>query len=452
MRRTKKRSLVRFGGVVGASISLTLVGGFGTVASSAQSVVSAVKADAATPPLTIWVDPPRVPAVDAFEKAFPSIKIQINVLSDNVGNDQLQGKFELFDRVGSGWPDVIFFPTEDDIAWASDPQINYALNLTKLAANVRGGFPKAALAPCVINGQLRCLRNDDGADVLWYNAVLFKKWGYTAPTTWPQYEALGLKIAQQHPGYYVGLLGDSYAEGRYLWASECPTNLPVGVNKVEIDLNSPNCTRMENLLDTLLKAKVVATSGIVDSSTATSVGPKLVMTPGAEWYGSYLYEGTYHVPAGQITAGPSLTWPGEDVTGAEGGAFWTVSSHLSGQLQAEAVKFAEWAATSPIWQVNVSVATFPAYSSDQRPWLQKNVISNAYYYAPDRQAQANAMAAATRIVWSGRAYDQYDTGEIWQQVITPALTQGKNLASVWAEFQTQLVDTAKSFGYSVTTG
>ena len=64
--------------------------------------------------------------------------------------------------------------------------------------------------------------------------------GYTVPTTWPQYEALGLKLAKQHPGYYVAMLGDTYAVERYLWGSGCPTNDLIGPNKVLINLNDPD--------------------------------------------------------------------------------------------------------------------------------------------------------------------------------------------------------------------
>ena len=62
---------------------------------------------------------------------------------------------------------------------------------------------------CTVNGKVYCLRNDLAQVVLWYNAALMKKWGYQVPTTWPQYEALGLKVAKQHPGYLVGNAGDT---------------------------------------------------------------------------------------------------------------------------------------------------------------------------------------------------------------------------------------------------
>src|SRR5258708_6631941 len=70
-------------------------------------------------PITVWVDPPRVPAVDAFRKAYPNIPVQVTTINGNVGSTELQQKFVLFNQAGKGWPDAIFFPSNDDIAWAA---------------------------------------------------------------------------------------------------------------------------------------------------------------------------------------------------------------------------------------------------------------------------------------------------------------------------------------------
>ncbi len=402
-----------------------------------------------TGPLVLWVDAPRVSAVKAFEKAYPNIKVQMNLVNDNIGNDQLEGKFQLFNRTGSGWPDAIFFPTNSDIAWASSPQIGYTANLTNLVPkSIQNGYAKSAIWPCLIGGKLMCLRNDDAADVLWYNAKLFKQWGYTPPTTWPQYEALGLKIAKQHPGYYVGTLGTSYAFDRYFWGSECPANSIVGPNKLLIDLQSPNCMRMVNLLDQLLKAKVIATAGLFTSQMATKIGPKLVMTPGATWYGVFEFQDAFHTPPGQITAGMPLVWPDQNVTGDEGGGLWGVSSHISGQLLKNALTFVEFVTTNPKNQVDL-VPTLPAYGPDEVPWLDRNVQQSNYF--ADKQAMIHNMVAATKMVWRGHPYTQFSPDGVWDNVVAPALVRGETLAQIWPTYQAQLVNYAHLYNYQVVT-
>ncbi|MDA8291949.1 MAG: ABC transporter substrate-binding protein, partial [Actinomycetota bacterium] len=318
----------------------------------ATSHVAARDSVSKSNPLVIWVDPPRIPAVKAFEKAYPNIPVTVTTLSSSASNAGLEAKFELFNKSGSGWPDAIFWPGNSAIAWAAGPQIHYAANMKSLVSKkIQAGYPASVAAPCLINGGLYCLRNDVAPDVLWYNAKLFKQWGYTPPTTWPQYEALGLKIAKQHPGYYVAMLGDNYAVERYLWSSGCPTNDLLSNNTVKINLNDPTCTRVEKMLDALIKAGVASPVGIFDTAAA-KVGAKLVMTPGAAWYGIYLFEDTFKVPAGQITATNPLEWPGSPPgTGDEGGGLWSMSKHISGQRQADTVKFMEFMASSPAWQV-----------------------------------------------------------------------------------------------------
>ena len=414
---------------------------------SSASTTSANTKTLSSGPLQVWVDAPRVSAVKAFEKAYPNIKVQMNIINDNIGNDALRGKFELFNKSGSGWPDVIFFPTNSDISWASSKQIGYTANLTHLVPkSIQHGYAPAAIAACKIGGKLVCLRNDDAADVLWYNAKLFKQWGYTPPKTWPQYEALGLKISKQHPGYYVGMIGTSYTFDRYFWSSGCPANQLTGPNKVKINLNSPNCMRTVNMLDKLLKAKVLSTVGLF-SSQSKAVAQKLVMTPGATWYGEFEFKDAWNIPAGQITASSPLTWPGFPYTGDEGGGLWGMSSHISGKLQREALKFIEFVATNPKNQVALA-PTFPAYGPDDKGWLQKNVLSSHYFADPSQVAAS--FKKAIGMVWTGHPYTEFDPDGIWDTTVVPGLVQGKTLAQIWPTYQKELVNYAQLYGYSVT--
>ncbi len=91
--------------------------------------------------ITVWVDPPRVPAVNAFQKAFPHIPVEVNTINGNVGSTELQQKFVLFNQADKGWPDAIFFPSNDDIAWATSSKINYARDLGADLADIISGYP-----------------------------------------------------------------------------------------------------------------------------------------------------------------------------------------------------------------------------------------------------------------------------------------------------------------------
>ncbi len=86
--------------------------------------------------ITVWVDPPRVPAAEAFVEAYPDIEIDVVQIDGTVGGQTVKQAFANFDSAGSGWPDAIFFPSNDDIAWATNSTSNYAADLTDLLPEI----------------------------------------------------------------------------------------------------------------------------------------------------------------------------------------------------------------------------------------------------------------------------------------------------------------------------
>jgi Bacterial extracellular solute-binding protein len=446
-----------------SSAALLVVAGCGSSAtpapatSAASQAAGASQAAAASPytdpnakdsggAITVWVDAPRVPATDAFKKAHPEIQMTVNTISGNVGSTDLQQQFVLFNQAASGWPDAIFFPSNDDIAWATSSKINYARDLSTLLPDFLKGYSAAANGPCNIDNQVRCVRNDEAQDVFWYNATLFKQWGYTPPKTWEDYATLGVKIATDHPGYISGFLGDAYAPDRYLWASGCPTNDRLSETSVHINLADPNCTRVKSMIDTMIAGKALTSVGIFDPNAA-QVGPKLVMSPGAVWWGNYLFRDTWKIPAGQMTATTPLKWTSDSqgYTGDEGGGLWGVSSHITGKELANTLIFAQFVAADPAWQVQLSTG-MPAYGPVQQAWLDKQ--ASAAYFS-DTAASGTAFKAAGDMVRGNHYYMLYNTGGIWSKTVTPVLTGGQNLSAAWDAFNTELLNEAQTFGYKV---
>ena len=438
-------------GLVGASLAVLIAsacgggGGGGGLPGPGASAPAQTDSGGA---ITVWVDPPRVPAAEAFKKAHPEIQTTVNQIDGTVGSKALSQQFAQFNQAKQGWPDAIFFPSNDDIAWASGAQSNYAADLTTLVPDTIKNYDPAILAPCSIDNKIRCLRNDAAPDVFWYNKTFFTENGYTLPTTWEEYADLAVKIAAEHPGKISGFLGDAYAPDRYLWASGCPTNDRVSETEVHINLDDPNCVRAKDLLTTLTEGKAVSSLGIFDADAAT-VGPELVMSPGAVWWGDYLFNQTWKIPAGNMSAVAPLTWEGESTpaTGNEGGGLWGVSSHITGKQLENTLKFATFVATDPAWQVDLTTG-LPGYGPVQDDWIAKQ--AGAGYFA-DNDTTFAAFKEATTYVQGDHAYMLYNTGGIWAETITPALVSGGSIEDAWATFGTELNNQAKSFGYTVTT-
>jgi ABC-type glycerol-3-phosphate transport system substrate-binding protein len=396
--------------------------------------------------ITVWVDPPRVPAAEAFKTAHPEIEIDVVQIDGTVGGKTVQQQFAQFDAAGTGWPDAIFFPSNDDIAWATSSLSNYAADLTDELGDVIDGYDPAVLSMCNVDDAIRCLRNDAAPDVFWYNAKFFADNGYTAPTTWEEYGTLAAKIAAEHPGKVSAFLGDAYAPDRYLWAADCPTNDRVSETEAHIDLDDPNCVRARDLLTTLVDGGAASPLGIFDADAAVT-GKNLVMSPGALWWGDYLFNQTWQIPAGEMQATAPLTWEGESSpsAGNEGGGLWGMSSHISGKQLKNAKTFMTFVATDPAWQVELTTG-LPAYGPVQDDWIAKQAASNYFY---DTDATFAAFKDAIGAVPGNHSYMLYNTGSVWTESVTPALVAGKSVDEAWAAFGSELVNQAKAQGYTV---
>lgn len=395
--------------------------------------------------ITVWVDPPRVPAAEAFKTAYPDIPIEIVQIDGTVGGQTVRQAFANFDEAGEGWPDAIFFPTNDDIAWATSSSSNYAADLTDLLPEVIEGYDPAVLSFCDIDGKIRCLRNDAAPDVFWYNQAFFNDNGYSLPTTWEEYGDLAVEIAAAHPGKNAGMLGDAYAVNRYMQAADCPTNDRVSETEAHINLADPKCERAADLLTKMYDGDALSTQGIFDGDAAEA-GRNMVMSPGAAWWGNYLFRDTWEIPAGEMTAAAPLTWEGESSpsTGNEGGGLWGFSSHITGKQLENTLTFATFVATDPAWQVELSTG-LPGYGPIQDDWLA--AMEEEAYFAdvPTTQAAMKESLAAVM------PYDYmlYDTGAMWTETVSPRLIAGGSMEEALADFGEKLVNQAQSIGYTV---
>ena len=275
--------------------------------SSAAGAAFTPVAQEAGSEVLVWADATRVPAVEAYQKSHPDVKLKIVTYSGNAnGATDLQTQVALFDRTGKGWPDVVFTTNVNDSIWASSGDTPYAapVNQGVIPQTVLDGFAEGALAPCSVGADVYCMRNDLAQSVLWYNKKLMDQFGYTVPTTWEEYQALGAKVATEHPGYLLGTAGDPWAPEIYFWASQCPASTVSSGKNVKVDMSDPNCVRAAKLLDTMMADGSVSKNTVFDADFIADSADKVLMLPGPSWYGDALFKGTLKVPAGEISAAP----------------------------------------------------------------------------------------------------------------------------------------------------
>jgi len=447
-RRRPRASWARAVFAVGAIVIAVAACGNGSSSggSSAGAKGGFTQAAQSSGTLTVWVDSTRVPAAQAYAKAHPNVKLNIVTYDgDANGSNTLQTKVDLYDRTGSGWPDVVFSAESNEVSWAQPAGFTAPLSRGLIPSSVLSQFSAGALAPCTVNGTVYCLRNDLAPVVLWYNAPLMKKWGYQVPTTWPQYEQIGQEVAKQHPGYIVGAAGDTFAPEIYMWASQCQANDVTGIRSVTVNVTSANCSRMASLLDTLIKNKSMSTLSAFSSAFDKQEQGKVLMMPAPVWFAGSVFNSSsgLNTPKGQIAAAPVPQWPGTSTptTGNVGGGLWLLSAHSAHLSQA--VNFIEWVATSTAYQGDLAPG-LPAYGPAATVWLANQQKSG--YFANDIVPVVQQAAGQ---VWPGWGYGKFNQEAIWAATVTPGITAGKAIVSMLPEWQSAITNYATADGYQV---
>ncbi|UNK70493.1 extracellular solute-binding protein [Microbacterium sp. H1-D42] len=445
MKSTAKHRHLRKGlAAIALVASAVIVAGCASVEPTKQDAAEGftpVKQDE-TSEINVLVDPTRQAAVEAYQAAHPDAKIKIETF-DGLG---LQAKISLLDKAGSGWPDVIFSPGTADSAWASQSSgggvqpFAAPLNQDIVPQATLDEWAEGSLAPCESGGDVYCLRNDLAQTVTWYNKALFDEWGYEVPTTWEDYEALGLKVADEHPGYLIGQIGDPNSLDVYFWASRCSAQENTDDPKtIKVNMTTPECTRVATMLDNLIEAGVMGKQSYFEKGID---GSKLLMAVGPSWYGKYLFEATYNAPAGQIGVADQPQWEGdsEASNGSVGGGIWMVSSH-SKNLKA-ASDLAVWATSDTEFQK--TAPTYPANTKAASAWLENP--DNIAYFATDVKAPFEKAAGQT---WKGWANTTFLDQDPYKNVVLTAVNGGKTVTSVMGDWQTEAANTAKAAGYKV---
>jgi ABC-type glycerol-3-phosphate transport system substrate-binding protein len=419
-------------------------GGSTSSQAATTSSASGVKAGPASGPLTVWVDSVRLPVAKAYAKAHPNVQLKIVTFDgDSNGATTLQTKIQLWNRSGKGWPDVIFSEQVNDPVWMAKKPFEFAQPVKGLLPDsVLSQWPAPSTAQCTVDGTQYCVQDNLAQVVLWVNKKLMRRFGYTVPTTWQEWAALGQKVATEHPGYIVGNSGDSFSHWVYLWSGQCPLQ-QLKSGKVLINSTDGHCTRMASLLDPLIKNGTVPPLSVFTPDFAKKYGganDKVLLMPGPSWYATALFHDTLHIPAGQITAAMPLKWENESpvTTGQVGGGPWIISRH-SKNLKA-AGDFVTWATTV----FNDNRPGYPAYAPLADRWLQG--LAEDSYFAAD---PTPALKGAATLIWQGWNLVTYPDQPVWSNTVVTKLVAGKPLSSLLQPLGDGLAHAAQAAGYQV---
>ncbi len=397
--------------------------------------------------ITVWADATRQPAVEAFQAAHPEITVNL-VLDDGSSgaSGTFQTKISLADQAGEGWPDVVFSTQNNDAAWASRDNMGrqafaQVLNEGFLDEGFLEGFTPGALDPVTIDGRVYGLRNDLAPVLFWYNQRLLNEFGYEPPTTWEEYQALGDKLAAEHPGYFLGAIGDAF-QGPYIyyWSGQAPI-FQLDGETFRSDTSDPNTVKVNALIDHMVGNGTLTLDSVFGASFVATAD-RLVAIPGPAWYAGALFQNPAGVNAepGDWVAAPPLKWAdGDAVTGNVGGGVWYASSHTT---EPEAVKtFLQYVVSEP---GVAGTGGLPAYQAAADAWLAQQAESG--FYAGDFPA---AVSAAASSVWSGWGYPTFSPETAWAKIITPGLASGRSMTELSPAWEQEMKNEAQVVGYMV---
>ena len=85
----------------------------------ASQAVRVATASSSCGSLTVMTERPRLPAVQDYEKAHPCVKVTTTLFGYT--GSTLQTKIGLFNREGSGWPELMWDPGTPDAGWLIRP-------------------------------------------------------------------------------------------------------------------------------------------------------------------------------------------------------------------------------------------------------------------------------------------------------------------------------------------
>lgn len=431
--------------------SLVLLAGCST---GTASVVNdeygfATEEQVADSPITVWVDSSREPAIAAFTAANPDVPIEYEVYDGNAGGSgSFQTKVALMDQAGEGWPDVVFSTQQNDAIWASQGtagEQGFAAPLNKgfMDDEFLDGFATGSLDITTLDGTVYGLRNDLAQVVTYYNQPLLDEFGYSAPTTWEEYEELGIKLAEEHPGYILGSMGDAFMTYVYYGGSESPVFQADSDMVFSSDTTDENAVKITKIIDTLLANGTLVQDSFFSAEFAEKYADKVVALPGPVWYTGAIFQGTLAVPAGEIGVGAPLHWEDGDVTtGNVGGGVWYGSSHSKNLAAVET--FLEFVTSADEFQVEAS-SGYPAYNAAAEGWLAKQAETD--YFVNDDFA--DVMAEAAGQVWSGWSVTKWSPESAWATVVIPGIAEGKTVESLLPAWETELKNEATVNGYTV---
>lgn len=393
--------------------------------------------------LTVWGDTLRVESYTAYNELTNDVELDIVT----VAPEEVVTKLLLALRAKSGVPDLIFISDAPNSAMLHTRRADYLMALQGVIdADILANFYPNANAPCLVNGDLVCLRSDLAHNLIWYDKPAMAEFGYSVPQTWEEFEALGAALAADHAGYYLGSATDPYGLYGMLMAAGCDMATPVAGqdDTLLVNMQTDKCRRAANMIDHMAANGSLIKAGPFDPEFAALAQQGLLLAyVGPTWFGEFIIKPSYQVPAGRIAGALPPRWSDEDapVTWSFGGGgfgIWKDTANVEA-----ASDMLVWLTTSEANQKDA--VTFPPYAPVTQLWGEKLIADD--YYADDQMFAA--MEAAALFADPNYGARRFDMPSVIGKIVTPAIASGRSLVETLPALEQEIMNTARVAGYKI---
>lgn len=391
--------------------------------------------------LTVWGDTLRVESFQAYDEITEDVTLDIVT----VAPEEVVTKLQLALRASSGVPDLIFISDAPNSAMLHTRRADYLMELEGVIdADVLADFYPNANAPCIVNGELVCLRSDLAHNITWYDKPAMEELGYSVPVTWQEFEALGADISANNPGYFLGSATDPYGLYGMLMAAGCDMATPVEGqdDTLLVNMQTDDCMRAAEMIDNMAANGSLIKAGPFDPEfAALAQDGKLLAYVGPTWFGEFIIKPSYEVPAGRIAGALPPRWSDEDEPltwsfGGGGFGIWKDTENVEA-----AADMLVWLTTSEANQKDA--VTFPPYAPVTQLWGEKLIADD--YYADDQLFAAMEEAA----LYADPKYGarRFDMPSVLGKILTPAIAAGRSLVDTIPALEQEIMNTARVAGY-----
>ena len=437
------RRLATFVALVAVSAGLVACGGSGSSGDKAGEKPKPLSKGPVS--LTFWSwSPFTKPAVDAFQKAHPNVKVKIV----NVGNGPAEyAKLRATLAAGRGAPDVVMLGVNYVSSFVAKKAL---VDLKQYGADgVIDNF-----APWYVSlmkqgdDGLYALPVDTGVMAMIYRADMLKRAGLTAPRTWDEFREAATRLHAAEPGsYLVNFPPEFEYFMSFAWQAGARP-FKVDGTKVAIHLDDPAALKVANFWDALIKQGVVKVAPFYTNSWYASVDRGTYASWLIAAWGPVLINSTSST-VGKWRVAPLPQWDaGDNAQPLYGGSTYAVTAQS--KHPAEAAELVKFATTTPELVKGI-VAAGKYVFVPFKPLYEDPAWQDEKYpfYGPQRPNRVFAEAAKHvdgGFQWGPFADYVRTQGD---KYMGAALQDGGSIANVLHKLQADVVDYARRQGYTV---